>query len=176
MNKAVVIIIAAIVVVAGGYFILNRPAKEAQAPVVSKSPTPEESAPEPLTGEKPVITENAGDAAEAEEPEIPREQTVRYTNSGYVPQVVTIKKGGTVTWINESSRGMWTASAFHPSHTVYAGTSLQEHCGDPSARAFDECASANPGESWSFTFTKTGSWNYHNHVAPSDFGTVVVEE
>ncbi|BCX15823.1 MAG: hypothetical protein KatS3mg098_052 [Candidatus Parcubacteria bacterium] len=103
------------------------------------------------------------------------QSVVTYTNSGYSPSILKIKAGTTVIFKNESSRSMWTASAFHPSHTVYGGTSLEEHCPDTAAVAFDACSGVLPGNSWSFTFTKKGSWKYHNHLAPSDFGTIVVE-
>ncbi len=100
---------------------------------------------------------------------------VVYTDSGYSPSELTIKAGDAVTFKNESSLGMWTASAMHPSHVLYSGTSLQEHCPDTANTVFDECTSAQLGQSWSFTFTKTGTWGYHNHVKPRDFGKIIVE-
>ena len=100
---------------------------------------------------------------------------VIYTNSGYSPRELIVKVGDTVTWKNENSQGMWTASGMHPTHVIYSGTSLDEHCPDTQNTSFDECKSAQPGESWSFKFDKKGTWRYHNHVQPSDFGTVVVE-
>jgi plastocyanin len=100
---------------------------------------------------------------------------ITYTNAGYSPSSLTINVGDTVTWKNESSGGDWVGSANHPSHTVYSGTTLQQHCPDPNNTAFDECKADNPGDSWSFTFTKAGSWGYHNHVNASKFGKIVVE-
>ena len=100
---------------------------------------------------------------------------VIYTDSGYSPKEITIKIGDTVTWKNESSHGMWIASAMHPSHVIYSGTSLDEHCPDAQNTSFDECISAQPGESWSFKFDKQGTWRYHNHVQASDFGSIIVE-
>jgi len=49
---------------------------------------------------------------------------------------------------------------------------LQEHCGTGTT-SFDQCAN---GGSYSFTFTKAGTWRYHNHSNASHFGTVIVEE
>src|SRR3989344_2449468 len=100
---------------------------------------------------------------------------VIYTDSGYSPKEITVKVGNTVTWKNESSHGMWTSSAMHPTHVIYSGTSLDEHCPDSQNTSFDECTSAQPGESWSFKFDKTGTWRYHNHSQASDFGSVIVE-
>ncbi len=103
------------------------------------------------------------------------DHVVKYTDSGYSPDIITIKKGDTVTWENESSSPMWTASGVHPTHTVYSGTSLSEHCPDPNNISFDECQKVGSGQSWSFTFTKTGTWSYHNHAHASDTGTVIVK-
>ena len=101
--------------------------------------------------------------------------SVAYTSSGPSPKTVTIKKGGTVTWTNQTSGDMWIASAPHPTHTGYDGTTEQTHCaaGYAGAAPFDECRNA---DTYSFTFNKVGSWNYHNHENPNQFGTVVVVE
>src|SRR3989338_2393609 len=85
---------------------------------------------------------------------------------------VTIKKGGTITFVNGGGGDMWVASAPHPAHTAYSGTSLQEHCSDAVDVSFDQC---KIGDTYSFTFDKTGSFKYHNHTNSSQFGTVVVE-
>lgn len=90
-----------------------------------------------------------------------KEARVAYTSSGFSPKTITIKKGGAVTFTNQSSGEMWVASNPHPIHTDYPG--------------FDEKASVVNGESWSFTFDRTGSWGYHNHKNPSSMGTVVVQ-
>lgn len=99
--------------------------------------------------------------------------TVTYSGSSFSPQQVTIKKGGTVTWKNASGGNMWVASAQHPTHIVYSGTSRTEHCPDTSRTAFDQCVG---GGDYSFTFTKTGTWGFHDHINPSAFGKVVVVE
>jgi plastocyanin len=100
--------------------------------------------------------------------------TVTLTANGFTPNKVTIKKGGTVTWQNDSTGKMWVASASHPTHTVYSGTTLQQHCGSGDADAFDECG--NSAKSYSFTFDKAGTWYYHNHSNAPQTGTVVVVE
>lgn len=100
---------------------------------------------------------------------------ITYTDAGYLPKELKIKLGDTITWKNQSSVGSWVGSALHPTHTVYSGTSLQEHCPDTANTSFDECKSSQPGESWSFTFNKKGTWRYHNHVMPSHSGSIIVE-
>ncbi|MFB6144423.1 MAG: plastocyanin/azurin family copper-binding protein [Candidatus Nanohaloarchaea archaeon] len=98
--------------------------------------------------------------------------TVYYTSEGFQPQQITIQKGDTVVWVNNASAPMWVASNNHPTHTKYSGTSLYRHCSNGESNTFDQCST---GDRYSFTFTKTGEWGYHNHRAPLDTGTVVVE-
>jgi len=103
----------------------------------------------------------------------PMTATITYSGSTYSPSEVTIKKGGTVTWKNASGANMWVASAQHPTHTAYSGTSRTEHCPDTSRTAFDQCVG---GGDYSFTFTKAGTWGYHDHLNSSAFGRVIVTE
>lgn len=101
---------------------------------------------------------------------------VTYTNEGFAPKTLTIKKGTTVTWTNNSSSNMWVASAVHPSHIVYDGNSLREHCGTNAQTPFDECKGDPAGATWSFTFEKVGTWGYHDHINASRTGSITVTE
>ena len=87
--------------------------------------------------------------------------TIDYTDGGFVPQSVTIAKGGSVTWANVSSGPMWVASAPHPAHTDYP--------------EFDELKRVDKGGKYTFTFTKAGTWKFHNHTKASDYGAVIVK-
>ena len=84
------------------------------------------------------------------------------TSAGFIPKIITIQKGGTVTWTNKNTQPAWPASAFHPTHTVYP--------------EFDSLKGFGTGESYSFTFDKVGSWKYHDHLTPAFSGTVNVVE
>lgn len=99
--------------------------------------------------------------------------TVKLTSAGFSPATVTIAQGGTVTWVDENGSPMWVASAIHPIHEFYDGTSIGEHCaaGYAGPTPFDQCSS---GENYSFTFNNVGTWKYHNHVNASQFATVIV--
>lgn len=94
-------------------------------------------------------------------PATPSTVTVNYTSNGFSPDPVTIKVGDTVTFVNQNGGGMWVASGPHPVHTDYP--------------EFDEKKAVSTGGSYEFTFTKVGSWSYHNHLSPSKRGTVIVE-
>lgn len=87
---------------------------------------------------------------------------IEYTDSGFSPKTITVEEGEAVTWVNQSTKGMWVASAPHPAHTDYPG--------------FDQKESGSRGEKYTFNFDQIGTWKYHNHVNPADTGTIVVEE
>lgn len=86
---------------------------------------------------------------------------IEYTDEGYIPSTITVSVGTTVTWVNKSSRAMWTASANHPTHNELPG--------------FDSLRSLGSDGLYSYKFTAAGSWGYHNHVTPQHTGTVIVE-
>lgn len=104
----------------------------------------------------------------------PMSATVHLTASGFSPSSVTIAKGGSVTYINDTTNKMWVASGQHPTHTNYDGTTEQQHCaaGYTGPKPFDQCANGN---SYTFVFDKTGSFTFHNHSNASQFGSVVVQ-
>ena len=91
-----------------------------------------------------------------------QELTVVYTNEGYTPNSLTIKKGQTVKFINLSDRMSWTASNDHPTHTIYP--------------EFDEKRTSKKGETYTFTFQRVGTWGYHNHLNASHTGIITVIE
>lgn len=121
-----------------------------------------------LSSNTPVSTPNPPEqqvSAPATQSATPQEtaiKTVEYTKNGFEPQTLTIKQGEAVTWINKSNDQMWIASDPHPSHTSYSG--------------FDQLNGEPNGGVYSFTFTKVGTWAYHNHLNASKIGTIVVTQ
>lgn len=89
------------------------------------------------------------------------EAVVRYTESGYAPRSLRVEAGTEVVFLNESSESMWTASNVHPAHQALPG--------------FDALEGFSEGESYSYTFTRTGVWQYHNHLNPRYGGEIIVE-
>lgn len=104
----------------------------------------------------------------------PMAETVAYNGSDFTPKDVVVKKGGTVTFVNQGGEKMWVASAMHPTHEVYDGTVRETHCPNVSNTAFDQCV-GEEGD-YSFTFDKVGNWNYHDHLMPGATGRVMVVE
>ena len=88
--------------------------------------------------------------------------TVVYTNEGYFPKEIKIKKGETIKFINMSDRRVWTASDEHPAHTIYP--------------EFDQKTAAGRGNEYTFKFEKIGTWGFHNHANASHIGKVIVTE
>lgn len=161
MNKVIVGIIVVAVIAVGGYFLLRSP--QYQAPSSNLAP---QSAPQGTAPTAPAPTTQAP----VMQGTPPAEQNVvTYTNAGYSPNTITIKAGETVNFKNNSSQSMWTASGVHPTHRLYPTT------GGCIGSTFDACKGIQPGNSWSFKFDIAGTWKYHNHLSPSDTGTIVVE-
>ena len=86
---------------------------------------------------------------------------VMITASGFEPGELKIKKGTAVTFYNQDTKSRWPASAPHPTHTDYP--------------EFDPKQPLPLGQSWSFTFEKTGTWKYHDHLNPTYRGTIIIE-
>ena len=159
MKKILFTAIVLVVMLASWFFLKNkRDVVGTPTPTASSVPTLSVS-PESTLSPTPVISGNV----------------ITYMDSGYSPSTITIKKGETVTWKNEGSKPMWTASAMHPTHRVYPGTDISA-CGTQTLLPmFDSCGRIESGQSWSFTFNNVGTWGYHNHLDSSKFGKVVVE-
>lgn len=104
---------------------------------------------------------------------LPKTVVVTYTaKGGFSPTTTVIMKGDTVTFTAEDETSMWVGSADHPSHTKYDTTDLKTHCAEGATPSFDQCKT---GASYSFTFDKSGTFNYHNHVGAPQKGTIIVQ-
>jgi len=88
--------------------------------------------------------------------------TVSYTDSGFSPKTVTVRKGTTVTFKNTSTGTMWVVTGVYPTNQLLPG--------------FDEKAAVATGGMYQYTFTKVGTWQYYNHAKTTDEAFVVVTE
>lgn len=89
-----------------------------------------------------------------------KEIIIKYTESGFIPSKINITKGQTISFINNSNKSFWPASNDHPTHTIYP--------------EFDSKTPISPGNKFIFTFDKIGTWGFHNHLEPSQTGTITV--
>lgn len=164
--KKILLILVALLLFAGLFTVVSRfrsqaPATETSLPVPANMDGALPSVPDMVVEPEP---------GAAKEPEAGTQTVVvTYTDAGYSPADISIKNGDRIIFQNNSSRAMWTASAFHPSHRAYPTT------GGCIGSSFDACAGIQPGESWAFTFNVSGTWKYHNHLLPAHTGSVVVE-
>mgnify|MGYP001615106971 CR=1 FL=1 len=160
MSKIVLIVGVVVVVLGAAYFFMQSSTDQGQ-------PAVEE------TGEE--MVEEMGEMME-EGHSMMAEHTVVYSAAGYSPKELTIKKGEKVTFRNESARETWPASAMHPSHTAYPGSSIQKCESEEMTSIFDACMGLQKGEEWSFVFDESGEWFYHDHKMPDMFGKIIVQE
>ena len=151
-NVYLIIGLVLVLIIAGLVFIKQKGGGEVLAPTNGESAVTEE------TGQAP---EGSQLTSPAPQPTGPATQTVTYATSGFNPQSLTIKAGDTVIFKNNSAADFWPASGPHPAHTNYP--------------EFDAKKDISTGESYSFTFTRTGSWKYHNHLNPNLTGTITVQ-
>ena len=86
--------------------------------------------------------------------------TITYTDSGFSPATLTVKKDDTIKIVNQSSTSLEFSSDDHPTHKE-----------DPELNM----AIILPGKDAMLKVTKTGSWGYHNHLKSSDEGHLTVE-
>lgn len=167
MGKKIVVVIIALIVIVGGYLLVTNmsksvPGQEDNVPTDSQTNNNQEA---------PVVNVEV----ESDAVKTTTTHAVAYTDTGFSPSTLTVKAGDTVIFKNQSSGNMWVGSAMHPTHMVYSGTNLQQHCPDADNNDFDQCQNVATGTSWAFTFTKVGSWGYHNHSNSTHFGKITVE-
>lgn len=86
---------------------------------------------------------------------------ITYVNNAFSPSVVTIASGGSVTFTNADTKSINIASDPHPSHTEYPALNL----GLLSTGKTSE----------SVSFSKAGTYSYHNHINATQAGTIIVK-
>lgn len=85
---------------------------------------------------------------------------VVYTDSGFAPATVNAKVGQNVVFKNNSGSAIQINSAPHPVHNLYPELNI---------------GAVAAGASGSTTFSKPGTYKYHNHLNVSQNGAIVVE-
>lgn len=134
-------------------------------------PAPQPIQTEPQVQPQPETPPPAPAPAPAPQPEMPAAsvKTVYISVLGFKPDIMVLKAGDTVVWINNDTVPHWPASAAHPTHTVYP------ELGGCIGSKFDACHGLAFGEQWNFTFNIKGTWAYHDHLKPTTRGRLVVE-
>lgn len=104
--------------------------------------------------QEPIDTSQSEDSAAA------GQGVITYTDEGFNPATLTVAAGTTVTVTNESSEDLDFSSDKHPVHTDNSELNQE---------------TLPPGDSQTFTVSKTGTWGYHNHLNPDKKGKIVVQ-
>jgi plastocyanin len=92
--------------------------------------------------------------------DIEPQASVRITADGFEPATLSVEAGTTVEWINEDDSPHRVASNPHPEHTDLGG--------------LDSMEPISPGGTYRFTFEEAGEFGYHDHLNPTENGTIVV--
>jgi len=86
--------------------------------------------------------------------------TITYSASGFTPSSTTVKSGDTVAVKNTSSQELQMDSGPHPAHTDDTDLNI---------------GAVPIGQTVTFTVTKKGTFSYHNHLNPSDEGSITIQ-
>jgi plastocyanin len=87
-------------------------------------------------------------------------QVITLNPDGFSPTTITVKAGTTVRWLNKSGKLGDVDSDPHPVHTSYPSMNF---------------GTFSDGSSVELVFDKPGTYHYHNHLIPTQQGTVIVE-
>ncbi len=150
MNKTVLAVVIAVVLILGAYGAYrllgqNNPVQTTPAVTSTESTAPTATT---STEATPATTSATTQTA------------VSIMNTGYTPQMITIKVGDTVTWTNNDTINHNVSSDPHPTHTLYPFLNL---------------GMIPAGQSKSLMFDKPGTYTYHDHLHANLKGTVVVQ-
>lgn len=144
-NKIIIGVIVIALLVGIGFIVSSSKSNTSSNPTLTTTP---QAATEPIS------------QATASSQTTQEQNTITLDSSGFSPKSLTIKVGDKVTWVNKSGADAAINSSPHPTHTDYPPLNLD--------------AFPNDG-TLSLTFDKSGTYKYHNHLNPSQSGTIAVE-
>ncbi|PIQ69189.1 MAG: hypothetical protein COV91_00230 [Candidatus Taylorbacteria bacterium CG11_big_fil_rev_8_21_14_0_20_46_11] len=148
-GNALVVVIILIVLIAGSFYLLKD--KGTEDPILGDGDVIESL-------EVPVLGTDTEEMTVVED----GISKVVYDVNGFSPKTITVKIGDTVVFENKTGKNASVASDDHPTHLLYP--------------EFDQYKTDQKGNTqFSFTFTKAGTWNYHDHLNANMVGTVIVE-
>ena len=153
MNKKVligVIAVAGIILLGTWAYIMAQPNANNGNTTTTTPSTSQESTPSSDTS--PTTEVPAAKTAAA---------TITYTDEGFMPNMVKIKKGEVITVKNSSTRNLQFSSADHPTHRLDPELNMNV---------------LKPGESGNITVATVGTHGYHDHLDASMTGSIEVTE
>lgn len=158
-KKTISIIIIALVVFVGIYYFQIRERGDSETIQQEKgvpTTTTEEAA------EEPAAPKPASPKPASPKPTVPAATNiVKIKKSSFEPSVATVKRGTSITWINEDSLAHQVASDPHPIHSDLPGL---------------ESKVLPMGGTYTFEFITPGVFGYHDHLNPSIRGTIIITD
>lgn len=149
MSKSVLAAIVALLIIVGGVgFMLTRPKSQPANNTTTTSSTPATTDNTSNTTQQQSTTPNTNTN---------ESNSVTIQDMAYSPATLTVKAGTKVTWINQDS----------VKHDITP---------DKTSSDFMGSSLLAKGESYSFTFNKTGTFTYHCSIHLNMKATVVVTE
>ena len=112
-----------------------------------------------FTAEKP-INKNQNVNATKVEVIVPPKDTIWIVDGNFTPSVLKIGVGDKVTWVNKDDAKRRVASDPHP-----ISTQLPELVSSDLVQ----------NDSFSFSFTNSGEWGYHDYLNPIKKGKIIVQ-
>lgn len=152
-NKVIGGIVVAVIMAVAGFFLIynNRsyssPAQPQSNPPGSQNPTQETIQPSAPANETTA-----------------EQNVITLTQNGFSPPTVTVKTGSKITWVNKSGKEWQIGADPHPSHT-----------GNRQISGGEFTLNLAPGQERVVTGEKVGTFGYHNHLNPSQTGTIIVQ-
>lgn len=169
MKFKVLLIAAGLVLVAAGcnkQAATNNPPTDTTSDQTSQATDQSSNSGTDQTGTQTDTTPSTGTQtnppATTQKPPANTQVQIAMTDTGFSPATITVKAGTTVVFKNTGSDNHWPASNPHPVHTGLPG--------------FDALKAITPGGTYSYTFTKAGTWGFHDHLHPNFTGSVVVTQ
>ena len=150
------------------FFVLSKKGGYAPSPSQTYSPTTQNIS-QPASSTASQSSTVTQPPANVQTPANVQDNIVNYTDSGFSPSTLTVKKGDTVIFKNTATDDVLVGSNPHPIHSGYPTK------GGCISSTFDSCGNISPGKTWSFKFDVIGTWRYHNHLNASEGGTIVVQ-
>ncbi len=167
-------IVAASALLFGIFYVMSM---QKSAPVISEPPTPVAiSTPDlpVVTSTAPTSTPGTSTVKIPHQPALTptstvlvkcmhQEFTINILDSSHAdPSSITVHVGDIATFVNQDSRLHWPGSDPHPTHS--------------SLPSLDALGGISQGQSYSYTFKKTGKFGWHDHLAdnPTTIGTLTV--
>lgn len=153
-NKSKLVVGAVLIIVGVALLLWSLSGNSAEAPAVEESQN-QTNASQEQQDDTALENDATTESPKAEE------TTITFTNNGFSPAELSVKKGTIVTIVNDSSVQVQFSSDDHPTHRLNEGMNLPV---------------LSPGQSDSFVAEEVGEWGFHDHIDDSLTGTITVTE